>query len=160
MKHLLFFLLILTCITACKKDDSLPLEPSIEFVNIITYGNDSADCIISFKDGDGDIGILEFDNTSPDDLVMKYLYRDNNGVYVAYDSSFGTPQFDTLFYTYRVPDVSPEGGTAQLEGEIMIKLRSGPIFNPLHSFVKFEIRLRDRAGNWSNIAETSIVEVP
>lgn len=154
-------LLVIISILAhsCVKEREFPPTPIIAFERFVAFGNDSADCYITFQDGDGDIGLKATDFFLPDDLKMKYLYKNQNGDFVPVDSSFGTPQFDTLFYTYRVPYLTPEGQYKALDGEIKIKLRSAPIFGP-HSFVKFEISLRDRAGNMSNIVTTNEIDVP
>lgn len=146
-------------VNSCVKEKTFPIEPAIQFDRFVTYGNDSADCFITFQDGDGDIGIPADDHTSADDLKMKYLYKDINGNFVPVDSSFGTPQFDTLFYSYRVPYLTPNGQYKALDGEIKIKLRTAPIFGP-HDYVKFEISLTDRAGHKSNIVTTNEIAVP
>jgi hypothetical protein len=162
MKHFIyisvFALLIAASVSSCVREKSFPPQPVIEFEKFETFGHDSANCYIKFKDGDGDIGIHAGDNLSPDDLKMKYLYKDVNGVFQPVDSSFGTPHFDTLFYSYRVPDITPNGQYKALDGEIKIKLRTAPLFGP-HSIVKFEIRLTDRAGNKSNIVSTNEITV-
>lgn len=162
MKHfiyLLFFsILLVTSTTSCVKEKHFPPQPVIEFEKFVSYGNDSADCFIKFKDGDGDIGIISGNTISEDDLKMKYLYKDTGGVFLPVDSSFGTTQFDTLFYSYRVPNITPDGQYKALDGQIKIKLRSAPIFGP-HSIVKFEITLKDRAGNISNMVSTNEITV-
>ncbi len=162
MKHFIFitllFVFIAVSITSCVKEKNFPPEPVIAFEKFVQYGHDSADCFITFKDGDGDIGILKGDLTSPDDLKMKYLYKDPNGIFQPVDSTFGTAPFDTLFYSYRVPNITPDGQYKALDGEIKIKLRSAPIFGPQH-IVKFEIRLTDRAGHKSNIVSTNEITV-
>lgn len=158
--HIIFLLIAVgTLITSCVKEKHFPPQPVIKFEQFVTYGNDSADCYITFQDGDGDIGIPAGDLTSEDDLKMKYLYKDSNGEFIPVDSSFGTPQFDTLFYSYRVPYLTPDGQYKALDGEIKIKLRAAPIFGP-HDVVKFEITLKDRAGNKSNLVTTNEIIVP
>ena len=164
MKHfiyiLLFALFVAVSVTSCVREKTFPPQPAIEFDKFITYGHDSADCFIKFKDGDGDIGYPASDKTVGDDLKMKYLYKDPNGVFLPVDSSFGTSHFDTLFYSYRVPYLTPNGQYKALDGEIKIKLRTQPIF-AVGSVVKFEITLRDRAGNISNMVTTNeIVVIP
>jgi hypothetical protein len=159
IKIVFFVALTGAIISSCVKEKHFPPQPAIQFERFVTYGNDSADCFITFQDGDGDIGIQQDDHTSPDDLKMKYLYKDANGIYVPVDSSFGTPQFDTLFYSYRVPYVTPNGQYKALDGEIKVKLRAAPIFGP-HNFVKFEIVLKDRAGHKSNMVTTNEIAVP
>ena len=62
---------------------------------------------------------------------------------------------DTLFYSYRVPNITPDGQYKALEGTIKARLRSAPLYYPTHQTIKFEIRLRDRAGNLSNIVTTN-----
>jgi hypothetical protein len=155
-KYILFFLFAGSFyLTSCVKEKSFPPEPKIEFLRYQKYGSDSADCVISFKDGDGDIGLLEDDTVSPDDLKMKYLYKDANGNFQPYDAIDTTPVMDTLFYSYRIKDITPEGQYKALEGEIKARLLSHPIIFPFHSVVRFEIRMRDRAGHWSNTVTSS-----
>ncbi len=163
MKHFKYVFVILAVISlfaaSCIKEKSFPPEPKIEFVNYTTYGSDSADCVISFRDGDGDIGLLEGDATSEDDLKMKYLYKDIDGVFKPYDAIDSTAAMDTLFYGYRIKDITPNGQYKTLEGQIKAKLRSLPIYVPGHTTVKFEIRLRDRAGHWSNMVTTNEIHI-
>lgn len=154
-----FFILIISALaSSCVKEKQFPSQPLIKFDRFEAFGTDSADCYITFQDGDGDIGILPGDNVSEDDLKMKYLYKNQNGIFVPVDSSFGTIQFDTLFLGFRVPNLTPDGQYKALDGEIKVKLRVQPIF--LHDTVKFEIRLKDRAGNKSNIVTTNEITVP
>ena len=162
MKQLFFLFLclnlIFTSFTSCVKENKFPHQPIIEFKKFVLYENDSADCFINFKDGDGDIGIFDGDKISPDDLKMKYLYKEPGGTFLPVDSSFGTSKFDTLFYGYRVPNITPEGQYKGLDGEIKIKFRTAPLFGP-HAIIKFEITLKDRAGNTSNMVTTNEITV-
>lgn len=159
IRYVFLFLIFTLVISSCVKEQNFPPEPVIEFKRFDLFGHDSANCYIKFKDGDGDVGIPSYDNTSPDDLKMKYLYKDTTtGQFLPVDSSFGTAQFDTLFYSYRVPNLTPDGQYKALDGEIKIKLRSQPLFGP-QSIVKFDIRLTDRAGHKSNIVSTDEIHV-
>jgi hypothetical protein len=145
----------LLILSACVKEKNFPPEPKIEFLRYDAFGTDSANCVISFKDGDGDIGIVDGDTVSADDFQMKYLYKGTDGQFHPFDAIDSTAAMDTLFYSYRVPDITPEGQYKALEGEIKAKLRSHPLYFPGHTDIRFEIRLRDRAGNWSNIVTSS-----
>ena len=75
MKHFIYiaFLSIFICltITSCVKEKNFPSKPVIEFQKFVLYNNDSADCTIKFKDGDGDIGVYKGDTSSEDNLKMK-----------------------------------------------------------------------------------------
>jgi hypothetical protein len=162
MKHLInisiFIILVGVSMSSCVREKNFPPQPVIEFEKFITYGHDSADCFIKFRDGDGDIGYHDADKISEDDLKMKYLYKGPGGVFIPVDSSIGTSHFDTLYYSYRVPYLTPDGQYKALDGEIKIKLRTQPLF-AVGSVVKFEITLRDRAGNKSNMVTTNEINV-
>lgn len=150
------FLLSLTIMSSCVKEKEFPSTPAITFLHYDAYTPDSADCVIAFTDGDGDIGIMEDDATTPNDYKLKYLYKDLvTGTFKPYDSDLSTPAMDTLFYSYRVPNLTPDGQYKALDGEIRAKLRAAPIYHPAHTIVKFEITLRDRAGNISNKVMTN-----
>lgn len=150
----------LSLFSACVKEKKFPPEPVIAFKEYISHGLDSADCIITFKDGDGDIGIESSDSSTPNDFKMKYLYKDIDGVFKPFDMLPATPAMDTLYYDYRVPNLTPEGQYKALDGEIKAKLRASPIYGPGHHTVKFEITLRDRAGHLSNMVTTNEIAVP
>jgi hypothetical protein len=164
MKHFkyifLFSAITSILLVSCVKEKNFPPEPKIEFMSYTSYGTDSADCIISFKDGDGDIGIQQGDTTSKDDFQLKYLYKGTDGQFHPFDAIDSTAAMDTLFYSYRVPNITPDGQYKALEGQIKAKLRSSPVYFPEHHIVKFDIRLRDRAGHLSNIVTTNEIVVP
>jgi hypothetical protein len=146
---------------SCVKEKDFPVIPVIAFKKFNNYSTDSADCIITFKDGDGDIGIKPEDSSSPNDFKLKYLYLDTlDNKFKPFDSDPINPGMDTLFYTYRVPDLTPEGQYKALDGEIIAKLRAAPIYYPTHKTVKFEITLRDRAGHVSNLVSTDQINLP
>lgn len=160
IKYILALGLLSTFILpSCVKEKNFPTTPAIAFLYYYAYTNDSADCVISFKDGDGDIGILAGDATSPNDFRLMYLYKDTtDGVFKTFDDPF-TLAVDTLYYSYRVPDLMPEGQYKALDGEIRAKLRAAPLYYLTHKTVKFEITLRDRAGHLSNVITTNEISV-
>jgi hypothetical protein len=148
-------------LSACVKEKEFPSTPLIAFKKYESYTKDSADCVITFKDGDGDIGILEEDSSSPNDYRLKYLYKDTlDGQFKPFDAIDSTLVMDTLFYSYRVPNLTPEGQYKALDGEIRAKLRAAPLYYPTHQIVKFEITLYDRAGHRSNVITTDEIVVP
>lgn len=164
MKHfnsiVLVSMLLAGGFSSCVKEKNFPIEPAITFKSYNTFGgDDSADCIIKFKDGDGDIGVQDGDTAT--DLEMKYLYYDTTDLqFHPMDSSLADTTFDTLFYRYRVPYITPDGQYKALDGEIKVKLRAPPIYGLGHDKVKFEITLKDRAGHKSNMVTTSEINVP
>jgi len=164
MKKLKFIFLIsaitLLYITSCVKEKNFPPEPKIEFLKYVKYGLDSADCIISFKDGDGDIGIKQGDTITKNDFMMKYLYKGLDGEFHPFDLIDTTPAvMDTFFISYRIPYLTPDGQYKALDGEIKAKLRVPPLYVPGHTVVKFEIFIRDRAGHVSNRVQTNEINL-
>lgn len=164
MKLLSYIIIFAILLSSCKKETSFPEEPHIEFKSYDSYSIDSADCWISFTDGDGDIGILSTDTTSEYNLRMVYYYKDtaSGGQFVPYDytPSDSLARFDTLAYNYKIDNLTPDGQYKALEGDIKVRLRSSFIYYPLHTVVKFQISLWDRAGHKSNTVETNEIIVP
>ncbi len=166
MKRFIYLSLFLTITgityTGCIKEKIFPAEPSLEFKEFVKYDSvqggvltlAAADCILKFKDGDGDLG-----GDDAKAIVMKYLYKNTDGNYVYYDANGANPGFDTLMAYYKIPDVTPQGQYKALEGEIKVKM-TAPIAAPFHSFFKYEITIRDRAGNISNVATTDEIANP
>jgi len=159
MNRTILSILLFASVVSCKKEASFSTIPVIEFKQFTANSLDSADCTIGFRDGDGDVGVLSGDTTTYN-LKMKYLYRNSAGNFVAYDADPGTLAFDTLFYNFRIKTLTPDGQYKALNGDIAVQLRAAPVFNPLHTFVKFSINLWDRAGNKSNTVITPEVAVP
>ena len=169
MKRFFYFLLfplLVSCIyISCVKQKNYPIVPSIAFKQFIKYDTIKngvntlcgADCIITFKDGDGDIGLLSGD-TVPD-LKMVYLYKGTDGKFHPYDQNFTEPGFDTLIFHYSVPDLTPQGQYKALEGEIRIQMHT-IIALPQHTAFKYAIILCDRAGHYSNWAFTDEIPNP
>jgi hypothetical protein len=168
MKQLSYLALfiILTSSLGCIKEKQFPREPIIEFQDFINYVSprgtvDSADCIIKFTDGDGDVGLMEGDTSSPANLRLKYLYKNlTDGKFYPMDGIDSTTVLDTLYFDYRIPNLTPDGQYKALDGSIKAKFRTSPVFYPGHKVVKFEIVLRDRAGNKSNMITTNEITLP
>src|SRR6476620_4549648 len=98
-KYIFLFAAVISLTQAsCVKEKNFPVEPSIGFVSYQKFGSDSANCIISFKDGDCDIGIMEGDTVSENDFQMKYLYKGSDGAFHPFDAIDSTAVMDTLFY--------------------------------------------------------------
>ena len=123
MKHFIFILFLVLIIgsglTSCVKEKNFPIQPAIEFKQYISYNQDSADCIIKFKDGDGDIGVIGTDTTV--NLKMKYLWKDTtDGLFKPYDATFADTTFDTLYYSNIIKNITPDGQYKALDGEIKV----------------------------------------
>jgi hypothetical protein len=148
-------------LSSCRKDEEFPVEPQIEYLNFIKYGNDSADFYISFTDGDGDIGLDKGDTFPPYNrgsiyyynIYLRYQYKDSAGNYKDYALPLIPPDTvpDTLEWKYRIPVVTPFGQDKSLNGEIHVRLY-GPY--QVHPTYRYRCYIYDRALNKSNVADS------
>ena len=145
--------------SSCLKPKTYSEIPAIEFKDFVAYG-DTAYLTISFTDGDGDVGLAEYETQPPYDtgsifyynLFINY-YEKVNCVWQQGTNDIGEP----IKFNYRVPYLTPEGNNKALKGEIRVKL-SPSYYNPLSSdsdTIKYDIQLADRALQLSNIVESN-----
>jgi hypothetical protein len=139
----LFFAFILV-ITSCEKDNPSEFSnvPQIEFVSlnptIVTESQGPIYFTVSYTDGDGDLG----ENT-PDvkNLFLKDL-RNN------------------IEYEYRLQQLAPDGSNIAIQGTFEIELNNTTIIDGSNEQTfSYEIRVIDRAGNQSNIIESTPLTV-
>jgi hypothetical protein len=165
---LLFFLIGLTCMTACHKAPDYPNEPHISFNSIrvvpsynkdIFANVDSVYVTINFEDGNGDLGNETSSITSgtPKDYFLK-TFKAQNGVFTELDlSSIGG--FATDGY---LPLLSPTSAVGPIDGTLTYSLsfiKPGATIPgyPINKgdTLRFEVRIRDRAGNFSEWTTSS-----
>ncbi len=95
------FVIILTGVTSCFNPPDFPVAPQIEFESIQykEYGTgfdsnyDSLILRISFKDGDGDLGLGSTENEAP---YNNKFYYSVNGKLLNYKAKRTNPNYDTL----------------------------------------------------------------
>jgi hypothetical protein len=136
--------------TGCLKTEEFPSEPVIEFKSFHA-SNDSASVVISFTDGDGDIGLDQGDTLTPFNPGSTWFYNFfidyytlENGVWVAPDPPLALPLY------YRVPNITPTGQNKALEGDIAVALRNPILPGTVGDTIRLEVRLADRAQHMSN----------
>lgn len=137
---LVFFTLLLS---ACKDDEPIfSTTPEIELVSVqpedVTQFVDTFSITIRYKDGDGDLGFIESDSSSLYILDQRLE---------AYDH-------------YYVAPLAPPDEEIPIQGTLNIPVGKLFLFgvNPTET-TRFKIKLRDRAGNWSNEIETGTVTI-
>ncbi|HXC03811.1 MAG TPA: hypothetical protein VNZ86_03615 [Bacteroidia bacterium] len=166
---LLGLIIVMTLVlVSCKREESFPVVPSISMVEFKGYGSDSAICRINFTDGDGDIGLDPFDTVAPYNRTSKYFYDmflvyyyDTLGVWKPFNqhpADTAHSKFDTLQYTYRIPNLTQNGQAKALQGEIKVKIPA-PYAIPGQTY-KYTVLLVDRALHHSNIVETPPQKAP
>jgi hypothetical protein len=159
MRHTLLFLLPMVFLAAaCVNPPEFPNEPVITFealnkAQIYQFTNgplDSLQIHFSFTDGDGDL------SQTGSDSIDVFLT----------DSRLG------LQTPFRLPMIPPEGTGNGISGDIFINLINTTgiccIFNnrlcaeeptyPIDT-LSYTIQIKDRAGNFSNIIRTDVIEI-
>lgn len=157
-----FFLVIIFSFSffmSCLKPETFPIEPSITF-DSFTALNDSGVLIISFTDGDGNIGLAENDTTGVFSSTQKY----HHNLFVEYWEKIDGLGWqkgknfagDDIVFLYRIPVLTPNGKNKALKGKITTTIEPS-YFNPLSpdsDTIKYRITLVDRDLNESNVIES------
>ncbi len=168
LSKILLFAIIISTFFLCKRKEEFPDIPEIEFISFQKVPYDSLRGIItiSYKDGNGDIGLASSDTFPPFNPESKYYYNFLITYYelqnakltevpiVVYNPQ--TQEFDTLSLSARVPILTPKGKVKAIEGLIRDTIF---IYNPYSTFdtIKFDITLVDRALNESNHVSTPLI---
>jgi hypothetical protein len=178
---LLSFIVLLIAGNSCRKPKHYPDEPIITFKEFFTTKNsqgldEKAIFIISFTDGNGDIGFRPGDTLSPFDTCSIYQFnyfikifekRDGTFRQFVFKKNFApcmlvdlynvcNPVFsETLDSTYnaRLKDITPNGKSKVLSGDLSFEM---PFLIPCvtNDTVKFQIYIYDRDLHRSNVLET------
>lgn len=138
--------LIFACVSlmasACKKTDSAGNTPVIKLVSVssteLKEFKDSLTIVISYTDGDGDIGQ---DNPDVNDLKIK-------------DRRLSEADY------YFVKPLAPPGSKININGEIAVQLKNTFLLGSgADEITRFDIQLKDRAGHWSNTINTPEITI-
>jgi hypothetical protein len=153
---LFLLILLFTGLTACIKEEQYPLEPYIEYGGFTTLrdvkGKDSLGAItISYTDGDGNIGLFAWDTVEP----RKYNFYLKFMQYVNKQLVEVKPADTTITFNARIPLLTPAGKNKNIKGDITMSLELYFARQMLLSdTIAFEIYIKDRDLNKSNVVET------
>ena len=166
---LILFLPLVMLYSSCQKFDDFPLEPVITYEGFLLEFNTETGItergvlVMSYTDGDGDLGLAARDTFPPNNYGSKYYY---NIIIDYYELQFNEwvkvplvtwdpddQEFDTLTFNARMPVLTPPSGNQAIKGVIQDTMY---IYNPLSDFdtIKFTAYIIDRALNESNQIET------
>lgn len=162
-----FVLLSTFLLSSCLKPEEFPDEPKIEFISFEAQGDSSGIFVISFTDGNGDIGLDIQDTLTPFDPDSYYYYNMYFDYYeiVDGDTVRGTsdpnnfPTADPISLAFRVENITPIGQNKALKGEIKTTLepRYYHFGATSNDSILYKIVLIDRALNVSNELVTPII---
>ena len=153
-KYLAILILITACFQSCSKKEEYPIIPEIEFLGMtklydpVLQRYDRGVLAISFKDGDGDIGLFDFQTAPPYDynFFVKYFELQNG-------SEIRVIINDSSFFNARIPVLTPDGSVKAIKGEIEDTLNIFNMFSPFDT-IKFDVYLVDRELHKSNTVST------
>ena len=144
MKQLIVFIIITSLFSACKKDDEKYSDvPAITFESIspgiVKQFSDSLIVTIGYEDGNGDLG--------------------ENGSDVK--NAFVTDSRNDLTYGFRVKQLAPTDASIIIKGKLLIVIPQVALNNltGISETATFSIYLKDRAGNKSNVVNTSSITI-
>lgn len=157
LNRFLIMMIVLTGVTACYKKPVYPVVPTLKFERfdkpneVFTLG-ETGNLVLSFTDGDGDLGKLNNQDSS-----SRVIYRNQRDT-----SFFSTDNF------YVIPVIPKKGTTNAIDGTIEIKL-STALFNTYEAYFvskgisvdtfTFKMYITDRANHKSNVITTPPVVV-
>ena len=146
----------------CRKYDHYPIVPHIELNSFQKFadstGIDQTGVLgLSFTDGDGDLGLTAAQNTGDFqfNLFIKYFEK-QKGVFkevILTSPNTLTGKPDTLWFNGRIPYLTPDGKAKAISGEITDTLFINNFVSP-YDTIKYQIYIKDRALNKSNVVET------
>ena len=148
MRKILILLSPLLLLMACDDSPVFPLEPEIEFVSITPeqatqFTSDEIQLTIRYQDGDGDLG---YEGTEK----INNLYITDTRAYFATNPARTT--------AYSIPSLTPDTRKPSIQGEITISIMTPPA-EPNAELLVYEVYIVDRAGNISNVIQTSPITV-
>lgn len=137
-----FLILVSICFFSCSKDSSVSSVPVIKFLDVnsttIKEFKDSLVIRFEYTDADGDIGE---DNPDKNDLFIK-------------DRRLANADY------YFVKPLSPPGSEIKIKGIISVQIKNTFLLGTGNSeLTQFDIKLRDKAGNWSNSINTPNIKI-
>jgi hypothetical protein len=147
LKKLFFIPLAFLLLVSCDDKPVFPNEPEITFVSITPsvakeFTADQIELTFRYQDGDGDLGYLG-------DPVNNLFLIDKRA---AFANNAGR------FTSFSFPSLTPKTRKPSIQGEIKVLLITPP-FEASQEPLVYDVYITDRAGNLSNIVQTSPITI-
>lgn len=142
--------------SSCLKKEEFPVTPQIAFESFTLEFDTGAYArrgylTISFRDGDGDIGLGPFQTQPPFDTGSIYYYNYIIEYYEKREGQFVKVDLNPTFNA-RIPILTPDDNIKAIKGIIVDTLPLNP--KPAHDTIRLKFFIYDRALNQSNIDST------
>lgn len=170
VKWILVILLLAGIVTGCRQYDEFPPEPTIQFLDFAllrdAQGIDQRGVLrFGFTDGDGNIGLYDYDTISPYDynLFIRYFEKQHGEfkeIFLITPTYINdtTIVYDTANFNGRIPILTPAGKNKAISGEIEDTLF---VNNPISTYdtIMFEVYIKDRDLHKSNVIQTTPIVI-
>jgi hypothetical protein len=156
---------LISLLSGCYKEPTFDVVPAIEFADIRKetvldaidgQKKDSVILTIKFQDGDGDIG---FDSKKDADAINAAAIKgDFHFVVKTFQQRRGRviPREDFNFSGFP-PRLKNDGKIGPIEGKLDYSMDFPFSFTAKRDSLKFQVFIKDRAGNISNTVESKII---
>ncbi len=156
LKRIILFSFLILTLAACTKElddkmednnqqDPISETPAIELIAVSTNEvrayEEPLIFKISYTDGDGDLG-----TNDPDVYSIELVDNRDPALFI---------------FNYHLSPRIPDGNNLTVQGELDIVLDNSILLDDDNEseMTTFSIRVKDEAGNWSNVVETEAVEI-
>lgn len=149
--------------SACEPPVSLPPEPRLTSIDLITEG-ESGTLLLGFEDGDGNFGLEQSDTTEAfcpscpfhHNVFCTYQeWRDDQWVTIELNPELGQVPFH-----YRAPLIAPTGQNKAQRGTITVALEPRYFLTSDWDTLRFAVHIVDRDLQSSDTLLTALVTKP
>ena len=155
--------LLLGLASCYDNDPNYPPEPEISFLNVGEVSFDGVDndvtIYLTLQDGDGDVGTPEGESPScrADGNFCDYT-TDSACINDPFYDVVLIDQRDSCYVLLNLPNLTPSGDIKAISGEVDLfvnGLTCKPLFGQAQDTVVFDVYIKDRSGNLSNVVTTA-----
>lgn len=164
MKKVSGFIILaaISSLIGCYKETTFDVKPAIEFktlkkeIRIDQFAGSKKDSVIltiKFQDGDGDLGLNEKEKTTAElkndfNYIIR-IFRKRRGVFTEF--------VPDVPYSGYFPRLKADGKIGPIEGTLDYSIDFPHPFTPVKDSLKFQVTIKDRAGNISNTTESDVI---
>lgn len=156
LSRIIIFSILILSLASCTKElddkiednnkqDPISEEPVIALMSVstneVTAYEDPLMFKISYIDGDGDLG-----TDNPDVYSIELIDNRDPALFI---------------FNYHLSPRTPEGSSLAVQGELDVVLDNSILLDDDNEseMTTFSIRIKDEAGNWSNVVETEAIKI-
>lgn len=155
IKHILLLLILTVIYSACVKKKTYSKNPEIAFKAFYPYKGDTADLVLTFNDGDGDIGKEQEDQTK-NMFLTPYFFDPLIGKFRA---NYSNSNNDTVRVSYTIRKPKDEYSGKPISGEVSVRINEYRA-DTTQKRLKYVVYIVDNASHKSNVLTTPELAAP